>query len=140
MSRRGRRTRTDRPTGAAADARCTITVCRGCCCGTPAKVPRLDHDAQLADLRSALAGAAMVRRTDCLDACERANVIVVQPSPEGRRAGGRPVWLGQVNDPGATADIAAWIAAGGPGLADPPGVLDLYAFQPSRRVRHELED
>ncbi|MEU2247851.1 (2Fe-2S) ferredoxin domain-containing protein [Streptomyces sp. NPDC019224] len=121
-------------------ARPTVTVCRGCCCGTPAKVPHLDHEAQLTDLRTQLAGVAMVRRTDCLDACERANVIVVQPSSEGRKAGGRPVWLGQVNDPGAAADITAWVKNGGPGLAEPPDILGLYTFSPSRRVRHELED
>ncbi|MEZ0064418.1 (2Fe-2S) ferredoxin [Streptacidiphilus sp. MAP12-20] len=120
-------------------ARPTVTVCRGCCCGTTSKVPRLDHAAQLAALQSSLAGVAMVRRVDCLDACEQANVIVVQPSSEGREAGGRPVWLGLVNDPDAAADITAWVEAGGPGLAEPPDILDLYAFQPSRRVRQELE-
>ncbi|MET7572881.1 (2Fe-2S) ferredoxin domain-containing protein [Streptomyces sp. NPDC005492] len=139
MSKRPRRARTAAP-DAAAGARCTVTVCRGCCCGTLTKVPRLDHEAQLADLRTALAGVAMIRRTDCLDACERANVIVIQPSAEGRKVGGRPVWLGQVNDPGATADITTWVEEGGPGLAEPPDILDLYTFQPSRRVRHELED
>ncbi|RPK80057.1 hypothetical protein [Streptomyces sp. ADI98-10] len=69
MSRRVRR-RTAAATGAVR-ARCTVTVCRGCRCGTVAKVPRLDHGARLADLRTALAGVAMIRRTDCLDACER---------------------------------------------------------------------
>ncbi|WP_186777676.1 (2Fe-2S) ferredoxin domain-containing protein [Streptomyces salinarius] len=137
MSRRTRRDRAASPAGA---ARCTVTVCRGCCCGTAAKVPRLDHEAQLAALRSALGNVAAVRRADCLDACERANVIVIQPSAEGREAGGRPVWLGQVNDPGAAADITTWVKEGGPGLAEPPGILDLYAFQPSRRVRAELHD
>ncbi|MFD7534750.1 (2Fe-2S) ferredoxin domain-containing protein [Streptomyces sp. NPDC059819] len=121
-------------------ARPAVTVCRGCCCGPAAKVPRLDHEAQLADLRTSLAGVAMVRRVDCLDACERANVIVIQPSAEGRRAGGRPIWLGQVNDPGAVAEISAWVTNGGPGLADPPDILGLYTFSPSRRVRHELDD
>lgn len=135
MSRRSKKA-----TPGAAAARPTVTVCRGCCCGTPAKVPRLDHEAQLADLRTSLAGVALVRRTDCLDACERANVIVIQPSAEGRQAGGRPVWLGQVNDPGAAADITAWVKNGGPGLADPPVILDLYSFRPSRRVRHEFDD
>ncbi|MFD8472306.1 HAD-IC family P-type ATPase [Streptomyces globisporus] len=115
-----------------------VTVCRGCCCGILAKVPRLDHAGQFVDLRTSLSGVAMVRRTDCLDACERANVV--QPSAEGRKAGGRPVWLGQVNDPAAVADITTWVNSGGPGLADPPGVLDLYTFTPSRRVRRELED
>lgn len=44
-----------------------------------------------------------------------------------------------VNDDDALADIAAWIRAGGPGLAEPPGVLDLYALTVSRRVREQLE-
>ncbi|MGW2258942.1 (2Fe-2S) ferredoxin domain-containing protein [Streptomyces sp. NPDC001780] len=117
----------------------TVTVCRGCCCGTP-KVPGLDHTAQLRELRQALDATATVRVVDCLDACERANVIVVQPSAEGRGNGGRPVWLGLVNDPDATADIATWVKGGGPGVTDPPDILDLYAFQPSRRVRAELHD
>lgn len=136
MSRRSRTTATTEAAGA---AQATVTVCRGCCCGTAAKVPRLDHDAQLAGLRDSLAGVARVRRVDCLDACERANVVVVQPSAEGRRAGGRPVWLGLVNDLDAAGDISSWIAAGGPGLAEPPDVLDLYAFTPSRRVQREFE-
>lgn len=115
-----------------------VTVCRGCCCGTP-KVPRFDHAAQLAKLRQALDGVAQVRVSDCLNACEQANVVVVRPSAAGRAAGGRPVWLGLVNDGGAAADIAAWIRAGGPGLSDPPGVLDLYVFTPSRRIRQTLD-
>ncbi|MER5407388.1 (2Fe-2S) ferredoxin domain-containing protein [Streptomyces sp. NPDC002769] len=123
-----------------ANTRCTVTVCRGCCCGTPSEVRHLDHEAQLTDLRTALAGVATVRRTNCLNACERANVIVIQPSAEGRKAGGRPVWLGTVNDSGASADIATWISNGGPGLAEPPDTLGLYTFRASRRVRAELHD
>ncbi|MFF1395867.1 (2Fe-2S) ferredoxin domain-containing protein [Streptomyces sp. NPDC058287] len=138
MSKRSRSAAPD-PAPRAAAPRPTVTVCRGCCCGSP-KVPGLDHTAQLRDLRRALDGSATVRVTDCLDACERANVIVVQPSAAGRKAGGRPVWLGLVNDPDATADITAWIEDGGPGLTEPPGILDLYTFKPSRRVRAELHD
>ncbi|AEW99127.1 hypothetical protein [Streptantibioticus cattleyicolor] len=123
---------------AAGPARCTVTVCRGCCCGT-GKVPGVDHAAQLAELRRALSGTATVRPVTCLDACEHANVIVVQPSAAGRAAGGRPVWLGLVNDPDAVGDITAWVEAGGPGLADPAGILDLYAFSPSRRIRRDAE-
>ncbi len=132
--------RRDRAAGraAAGPARCTVTVCRGCCCGTP-KIPRLDHAAQLAELRASLAEVAAVRPSTCLDACEHANVIVVQPSAEGRRAGGRPVWLGLVNDAAAARDITAWVEAGGPGLADPPAILELYTFTPSRRVRQRLD-
>ncbi|MFI1990997.1 (2Fe-2S) ferredoxin domain-containing protein [Actinoplanes sp. NPDC020271] len=98
----------------------------------------VDHAAQLFQLRQSLAATAQVRVSGCLDACEHANVIVVQPSPEGRRAGGRPVWLGLANDPGIADDIAAWIRAGGPGLVDPPGILDLYVITPARRVRQQL--
>ncbi len=117
--------------------RCTVTVCRGCCCGT-VKIPGLDHAAQVAHLRGELAGTARVRVTDCLDACDHANVVVVQPSAAGRTAGGRPVWLGLVNDADAAGDIVAWVGDGGPGVADPPAVLDLYVFTPSRRVREAL--
>ncbi|MEV6423706.1 (2Fe-2S) ferredoxin domain-containing protein [Streptomyces sp. NPDC051662] len=120
-------------------ARPAITVCRGCCCGTP-KVPGLDQTAQLRDLRQALDGTATVRGTDCLDACERANVIVVQPSAEGRKNGGQPVWLGLVNNPEAATDITVWIKDGGPGLTGPPNILDPYTFRPSRRVRSDLHD
>lgn len=119
-------------------ARCTVTVCRGCCCGT-AKIPGLDHAAQLDQLRTSLAQIAQVRVTGCLDACEHANVIVVQPSAAGRAVGGRPVWLGLVDGRDAADGIAAWVEAGGPGLADPPGVLDLYVFNPSRRIRQTIE-
>ena len=136
MSKRTRRTDSAQQAG---EGRPTVTVCRGCCCGS-AKVPGLDHADQLRGLREALAGSATIRVTDCLDACERANVIVVQPSAAGRRAGGRPVWLGLVNDTDATADITAWIEGGGPGLTEPPGILDLYAFRPSRRVQAELHE
>jgi (2Fe-2S) ferredoxin len=119
--------------------RCTVTVCRDCCCGTY-KVPGLDHHAQLTDLRGSLADVATVRTTLCLDACDQANVIVIQPSAAGRKAGGRPVWLGLVNDPEAAKDITAWVKAGGPGLVDPPAVLDLYTFKPPRRISQALGD
>ncbi|MEU7347134.1 (2Fe-2S) ferredoxin domain-containing protein [Streptomyces bacillaris] len=131
-----RRPRKDVPAQGA--ARPTVSVCRGCCCGTE-KIPGVDHAAQFARLRSGLEGTATVRAVECLDACEQGNVIVVQPSAEGRRAGGRPVWLGLVNDEHAEQDVITWATAGGPGIADAPDILDLYVFQPSRRVRAGLE-
>ncbi|MFF9073160.1 (2Fe-2S) ferredoxin domain-containing protein [Streptomyces sp. NPDC014872] len=128
-----------KPAPAQGASRPTVSVCRGCCCGTP-KIPDVDHAGQLAVLRRTLADVATVRAVDCLDACEQANVVVVQPSAQGRAAGGRPVWLGLVNDPDTVTDIVAWVEAGGPGLVDPPGILDLYAFRPSRRVQRELRE
>lgn len=108
-----------------------ITVCRDCCCGSPRKVPGLDHDEQV----RRLSRVADVRVSDCLDVCEQANVVVVRPSPAGRAAGGRPVWLGLVNHPDAAEDIAAWIRDGGPGIAPLPDILALHAFAPPGRVR-----
>ncbi|WP_461008363.1 (2Fe-2S) ferredoxin domain-containing protein [Streptomyces capparidis] len=113
----------------AGPAPCRVTVCRDCCCGS-AKVPGVDH----AERTAWLAGRVPVRISACLDVCERANVVVVQPSARGRAAGGRPVWLGLVNDPEAFEDIAAWVEAGGPGVAEPPEVLELYTFTPPGRA------
>ncbi|MCC5577338.1 (2Fe-2S) ferredoxin domain-containing protein [Microtetraspora sp. AC03309] len=109
---------------------CRIAVCRDCCCGT-AKVTGVDHAEQVRRLSE----VAEIRVTPCLLVCERANVIVVQPSSEGRAAGGRPVWFGLVNDAMATEDIAVWVRAGGPGVADLPDILTLYVFTPPRGVR-----
>ncbi|CAM5557346.1 (2Fe-2S) ferredoxin domain-containing protein OS=Streptomyces alboniger OX=132473 GN=CP975_30785 PE=4 SV=1 [Streptomyces alboniger] len=111
-------------------APCRVVVCRDCCCGTP-KVTGVDHDRQLARL----AEEVPVHVSDCLDVCEHANVIVVQPSTAARAAGARPVWLGLINDPDATEDIAAWVQAGGPGIASLPDILDLYVFTPPRRAQ-----
>lgn len=108
---------------------CRVTVCRDCCCGT-SKVRGVDHAEQVAYLSERMP----VGVSECLGVCERANVVVVRPSAAGRAAGGRPVWLGLVNDPAATEDVAAWVRAGGPGVAAPPDILDLYAFTPPRRV------
>ena len=132
----------DRPRPVRADATvgrggCSVTVCRGCCCGRPENNPGFDHAGQLDRLRHQLDGVAQIRLSDCLDVCEQSNVIVVQPSAHGRLAGGRPVWLGLVDETDIIDDITTWITAGGPGIAPPPGCLDLHAFQPSRRVRKE---
>ncbi|WP_030242170.1 MULTISPECIES: hypothetical protein [unclassified Streptomyces] len=116
-----------RPAGGAP---CRIVVCRDCCCGSR-KVTGVDHAAQTERLRD----AAPVRVSDCLDVCDQANVIVVQPSAEGRAAGARPVWLGLVNDPAATEDVVSWVREGGPGVAPRPEILDLYVFTPLARRR-----
>ncbi|MER6161955.1 (2Fe-2S) ferredoxin domain-containing protein [Streptomyces sp. NPDC001868] len=107
---------------------CRVTICRDCCCGTP-KLPGVDHEAQTTRLQALVP----TRISSCLDTCDQANVIVVQPSSTGRAAGARPVWLGLVNDPEATEDIATWVRSGGPGITPMPPILDLYIFTPPRR-------
>ncbi|MER7665633.1 MULTISPECIES: (2Fe-2S) ferredoxin domain-containing protein [unclassified Streptomyces] len=110
---------------------CTLVVCRGCCCGDAAKHPGTDHEGQLARLRAA-AGASggrfAVRTSDCLGPCGQANVIVVQPSTEGRRRGARAAWIGWALDDDATDDVLAWAQAGGPGFAEPSPTLELQVI------------
>ncbi|MFV2018640.1 hypothetical protein [Micromonospora sp. LOL_023] len=105
-----------------------MTVCRGCCCGTVRKHPDIDHDRQLALLRSAVP----VQVADCLNACERSNVVVVQPTPLARRLGARPVWLGDILDDATLSAVAEWATAGGPGHRALPGRLGPHRFPAPR--------
>lgn len=104
---------------------CTVTVCRDCCCGSRTKHPLVDHDGQIARLRRALGSDHRVRTSTCLDACAQSNVVVVHPTPAARLTGGRPVWFGLVLVDAVTDDIAHWVQAGGPGVADLPPALAL---------------
>ena len=111
----------------------TITVCRGCCCGTVKKHPRIDHDTRLAILRNLVEGIGNLRVSDCLGPCERSNVVVVSPSKRGHRAGGRPMWLGYVLGASAEVDISDWLRDGGPGLAPLPEALASSIFRPASK-------
>ncbi len=104
---------------------CTVTVCRDCCCGSVRKHPGVDHDEQLDNLRAALPVPHRVRVSDCLDACDQSNVVVVHPAPAARRAGAHPVWFGLVLDDQVADDIADWVRAGGPGVAPLGAALGL---------------
>jgi hypothetical protein len=115
------------------DGTCTLTVCRGCCCGNPRTRPGIDHAGQLDRLRVAAAesdGRLAVRTTDCLGPCDQGNIIVVHPSAEGRRNGGRTTWLGFALGDACTDDLLNWATAGGPGVAEPPATLEPQVIQP----------
>ncbi|MEU0370205.1 (2Fe-2S) ferredoxin domain-containing protein [Streptomyces sp. NPDC006283] len=120
---------------------CTLVVCRGCCCGDARKQPGTDHVGQLARLREAAAasgGRLAVRTSDCLGPCGQANVIVVQPSTEGRRRGARAAWIGWALDDDATEDVLSWAEAGGPGIAEPPPTLTLQMIPPPSDARRRI--
>ncbi|GGN89145.1 hypothetical protein GCM10011579_083630 [Streptomyces albiflavescens] len=124
--------------GAAGARPCTLIVCRGCCCGNPRKHPGTDHTWQLERLRAgadASGGRFVVRTTDCLGPCDQANVLVVQPSGAGRRAGGRATWIGFAMDDDCTDEVLRWAEAGGPGIAEPPVTLELQFISPPRETR-----
>lgn len=82
----------------------------------------------------------LTRGVDCFDVCEGDSVSVVQPTPEGRRAGGRPLWLRDLHDPDVISAVGTWLDQGGPGIADESDVVAIHAFTPSRRIRTEHED
>ncbi|MEU1802777.1 (2Fe-2S) ferredoxin domain-containing protein [Streptomyces sp. NPDC019937] len=124
--------------GAARDRPCTLVVCRGCCCGNPRKHPGTDHHGQLDRLVATAADSGRrlaVRVTDCLGPCDQANIIVVRPSTAGRRGGGRATWIGWANGDDCTDDILGWVAAGGPGVAEPPATLELQFIRPPGEAR-----
>lgn len=112
---------------------CTLVVCRGCCCGDPGKHPGTDHAGQLARLRAAAersGGRFAVRTSTCLGPCGQANIVVVQPSRDGRARGGRPAWVGFALDDASLDDVLHWAEAGGPGVAEPPAALTLQLVDP----------
>lgn len=111
---------------------CIVRVCRDCCCGTEDKHPGVDHDRLLARLEVGARDHARVLRSGCLLACEHSNVVVVTPSPAGRRVGARPVWLRAVLDEAAVDAITTWVGLGGPGVAPRPVSLTERAFTPSQ--------
>ena len=102
---------------------CRVRVCHDCCCGTVRKHPDVDHAALLDRLAQQTVGRAEVSVTACLLACDRSNVVVVSPSHEGRRAGGRPVWLMHVLEEATIDAVVEWLRQGGPGRSTIPAPL-----------------
>lgn len=119
------------PTDQPGSARCIVRVCRDCCCGTERKHPGVDHDGLLARLEADTRGAARVLPSACLLACDASNVVVVTPSPQGRRRGARPIWVGGVLDDEAVDDVVAWVRSGGPGVSPLTPRLEGRVFAPN---------
>lgn len=68
-------------------------------------------------------GLADLTTSECLDECERGDVVVVRPSRVGRQRGGRPVWFERLAGDATTAGLARWLELGGPGVAEVPDAL-----------------
>ena len=89
-----------------------VLLCRDCCCGSGSKHPRTDHGAQReALLACSGVDGVRVRVVDCLDQCDRINVVLVRDFTAGRRP--HDTWLGGVLDATATEQVVAWVTAGG---------------------------
>lgn len=68
-------------------------------------------------------GVARLTLVECLDQCERGDVVVARPTARCRRAGARAVWFERLAGDDATAELAAWLRLGGPGAAPVPEPL-----------------
>lgn len=117
-----------------------VVVCRGGDCGSQLKHPSTGHATQLRRLREEIdPETATVATSKCLDACDYSNVIVVVPGAAGRAAGEQPVWVGRVLDQDATTDIITWVNHNDPD-AEPPPMVQVWQFRPTRQSRRELSD
>ena len=113
-----------------------VLLCRGCCCGTRDKHPNVDHDAQELRLEETAAAQPGVelRVVDCLDECDRSNVVVLRTRGLSPRE--RDTWLGGLLTTRATTALAGWITDGAAGpLPDAVAGLRFRHVAPARRAR-----
>ncbi|KQY25290.1 hypothetical protein ASD16_07660 [Cellulomonas sp. Root485] len=91
---------------------------------------------QLARLRELEAvGAARLTLAECLDECDRGDVIVARSARSARRRSARPVWLERVAGDELTASLTTWLARGGPGQAPLPAALEAHVIDRSASAR-----
>lgn len=105
-----------------------LTACSLCAGETLGAADPLDGG-QAARLRD-LAATGVVRLTlsECLDECERGDVVVVRPSATERRRSARPVWFERLAGDELTGELRQWLEAGGPGRSDLPAALREHEF------------
>ncbi len=115
-----------RPGRPGSDARPGLTVC-SLCAGETLGAGDRRVGGQLARLRDLeRAGTTRLTLVECLDECERGDVVVVRPTRAARRRAHTPVWLERLSGDDATAALDGWLRAGGPGTAPvPTGLVGL---------------
>ena len=113
----------------------TVLLCRGCCCGTSAKHPEADHLEQELSLERAASERPDVelRVVDCLDECDRSNVVVVRRP--GRPAKDRDTWFGGVVGDKVNRALLAWVEDGAPDPAPAPLSGHRFRHLPPRKGR-----
>ena len=101
-----------------------LTACGLCAGETLEGVDRLPGGQRARLERLAARGHADLTFTECLDECDRGDVVVATPAT--RTAPGpdaRPVWFAQLAGDELTEHLGQWLASGGPGLAELPTPL-----------------
>lgn len=100
-----------------------LTAC-GLCAGETLGESDVRAGGQLGRLRDVAArGAAALHEVECLDQCNRGDVVVVRPCAAGRRRGGRPVWFSGLAGDEPTRLLEQWLRGGGPGESEMPPTL-----------------
>lgn len=106
-----------------AEARPGLTACSLCAGETLGELDPLPGG-QLARLRRLQTGGmARLTLSECLDECNRGDVVIARPSSTGRANGARPVWFERLAGEQVTIALARWLQRGGPGLAALPDEL-----------------
>jgi (2Fe-2S) ferredoxin len=102
-----------------------LTACSLCAGETLEGVDPLEGG-QAARLRGLAArGVAPVTWVECLDECERGDVVVARPSRAARAAAHGPVWFERLAGDDATAHLEGWLERGGPGTELPDALVPL---------------
>lgn len=100
-----------------------LTVCSLCAGETLGTTDTLPGG-QLARLQGlGASGAARVTLVECLDECERGDVVVARPASRHRADGAPPVWFERLAGGELTDELASWLRLGGPGSAPVPDAL-----------------
>jgi hypothetical protein len=107
-------------------AGCSLTVCRGCCCGALNK----KDSAQILNFLREQLPSTPIRVSGCLGPCDHKDVIVIHPKTQERVRGEKPVWLGWMHTYSALEDLVQWVREGGPGVTLMPVNLTLNSFRP----------
>lgn len=68
-------------------------------------------------------GSIVITYVECLDECERGDVVVARPSGAQRARGVGPVWFERLAGDTLTCELEQWLSAGGPGAAPVPDPL-----------------
>jgi len=105
-----------------------LTVC-SLCVGETLGDSDVRTGGQLARLRELEAnGTARLALAECLDECDRGDVIVARSARSAGHRSGRPVWLERVAGDELTQALATWLTRGGPGQERLPTALEAYVI------------
>lgn len=108
-----------------------LTACR-LCAGETLGDADTHPGGQLGRVRDiAESGDARLTVVDCLDACERGDILVARPIP-AVRAEQPPIWFERLAGDELTSALHRWLRAGGPGVAPLLGPLNPHVIHPDR--------